>query len=202
MRTVSKGFRVTFCGVRGRAIGVRAVVPQSGRGQSLGEIEGNHLGSVVGGREANDFSMAHRRLGRKIAVRRDEVGDAHAFAVGVLAGMKNIAIEIDGLLTEGQDGRDADLVAILNLESFERCWLLVVSSLFPAAALRQIEPQQRAALMSDDALDFNVAQGAGIQHSAGQFERLREIRFVIQFIDRGTAHHAFDRQFARPEAAP
>ena len=48
--------------------------------------------------------------------------------------------------------------------------------------------------MGDDALHLDVAEGAGVEHAAGELQRLGKIAFVIQFVDRGTAHHAFDGQ--------
>ena len=157
--------------------------------QRIGKIECNHLRRVVRRSQPDDFGVARRGLGQEIGIGMDEIGNAHAFAVGVLAGMENMAVEINGLLAVGQDGRDADLVAILNLEIFERA-----GHRFLVIVFRQIEPQHGAAFVGDHALHFDVAESSGVEYAAGELQRFGKIAFVIQFIDRGTAHAAFDRQ--------
>ena len=102
------------------SIGFTGVIARSRARQGIGKIEGNHLGSVIRRSQADDFGMALGGLGQKIGVGMDQIRDPHAFAVSALAGMNDVAVEINGLLAVGQDGRDADLVAVLDLEIFKR----------------------------------------------------------------------------------
>ena len=50
--------------------GITHCMARSGAGQSIGKIEGDYLGSIVGRSQADDFGMARRRLGQKVGIRR------------------------------------------------------------------------------------------------------------------------------------
>jgi len=97
--------------------------------QRVAQIEGDDLRRVVRRIQPDDLRMARGRLRQQVCIGMNKVGDPHAFAIGVLAGMKDVAVEINGLLAVGQQRRDANFVSILNFESFKslgRVRLIVV----------------------------------------------------------------------------
>ena len=95
--------------------------------------------------------MLLRWFRQQVAVRTNQVRNAHAVAIRIFSGMKNVAIEVNSFFRIRKDGRNADLIAILHLELVQRG----IESLV-VIGFRKIEPEHGAALMSDYALNINV----------------------------------------------
>jgi hypothetical protein len=99
----------------------------------------------------------------------DEVGDHHPVLVGILAGMENMTIEIDGLFAVGEDGRDPDLIVSLHVEIF-KCLV----NRFGVVAFGELQAQHGAGgleveLSGDDAA--LAAALTAIEGSGAKIER-------------------------------
>src|SRR5215470_9233411 len=81
----------------------------------IGKIKGQHRRSVIERAETNQLGMACG-FWQQLVVTRNQVSQLHTVVVGVLAGMKDVAIEKDSFVTERKDGRDSDLVSVCNFE--------------------------------------------------------------------------------------
>ena len=114
----------------------------------------------------------------------NQVGELHSLAICVLARMKDVPIEINGLVRIRQDGRDSDLIAILDLEIIQG----LVDSL-SVVGLRHVDLQRGVALVRDHTLDFNVAEGPRSQHASGKLQSFSQGLFISQFVNGGVHYH-------------
>ena len=64
------------------------------------------------------------------------------------------------------------------------------------SVVTQIEAQHGALFVGGQTLHFDVLNCRRRQNTARQFQCLFQCRFAVQFINRGTTHHAFDRDLS------
>ena len=132
--------------------------------------------------------MAAGRLRQQIAVGVKQVGELHSIAIRVFAGMKNVPVEVYGFFGIRQDGRNPDLVPVLNfkiVESFIHRLLVI--------AFRHVDLHHRVVLVCDHAFHLNVPEGSRGQHAASQLEGFGQALLIREFINRWVTYHTFYR---------
>src|SRR6266700_235735 len=132
-----------------------------------------------------------RRLREEFVVSSNQVLELHAIVIRVLAGMKNVAIQVDCLFAVRQDGRDMDFVAVLNVEVGER-----TVRFLRTIGFRKIDPKHGPALVSDDSFYLNVTKRSRSKDATGKFQNLGQLALSAQFINRRPTHQAFDCDFS------
>src|SRR5438477_8424593 len=100
--------------------------------------------------------------------------------------MKYVTVEVNRFFTVRKDGRDTNLVAILD---FRVCQSAI--GLFLGVPLGQVQPQHGAALMGQNPLYFDMAQGPGSKYASRKFKDFCEPVLSLQLVDCGTTYHPF-----------
>src|ERR1700678_2955317 len=136
--------------------------------------------------QTNDFGVATGRFRKQVFVRRNDVRDAHVVVVRVPAWAKNVAVEIDGVLVVGRDGKHTDAIAILHLKGFE-----LRSQIARLTSRRNFDGKHGLLFVRDQALNLDMAKRGSGQQASGKFQHVGEIVFVTQLVNRRAADHAF-----------
>src|ERR1700730_12178176 len=87
--------------------------------QCSGKVETLDTWVIVRRIEAHNLGIAAGRLRKEIGIRANQIGDFHFITVRVAAGTKNVALKIDGAFVVGRDGKNVDLIAVLDFEGAE-----------------------------------------------------------------------------------
>src|SRR5580704_1806534 len=112
--------------------------------------------------QTNDFGVATGRFRKQVFVRRNDVRDAHVVVVRVPAWAKNVAVEIDGVLVVGRDGKHTDAIAILHLKGFE-----LRSQIARLTAGRNVDGEHGLLFVRDEALNLDMAECGSGQQATG-----------------------------------
>ena len=154
-------------------------------GQRRRQVKAFHAGTEVGRIEPHDLAIVSRGFRQKIAVRRDQICQLHSIVIGIAPGTKNVALQINRLFVVRSNGKDMDLVAVLNLEGGELFGHTVGS-----AVGRKIQRQHGALLVRLETLHFDMPQRRRRQNSAREIQNIGQRTFSAQFVDCRPPHHS------------
>ena len=103
-----------------------------------------------------------------------------------------MALQVHGLVAVRKDRGHRDPVSILHLEGSNHRPLRLF--LRPR---RKFYVQDDPLLVGFDAFNLDLAQGSRDRYATRHFQHIRELRLVLQFVNRRTLHHSRDR-YQRP----
>ncbi len=134
--------------------------------------------------DSNDLGILVCRFWQQVLIGTDQVGHVHIGLVRVTPRANDVPFEIDRVQISRSDREHTDAVPIVNFEC-----LKLFRNLCVPIAFRNIEAHHRLVLVSDETLHLDVPQRRCRKEAARQLQHRREILFILQFVDRRTAHH-------------